>query len=155
MENGKCKTTVSPGDRFGKLCVVETKRVKGGFRARVACDCGAVFWLPASHLTSGIRRSCGCFFDDNYFGGMLSDNKVFNTNFGRISKKTPARNNTSGHTGVSQNKKTGLWHAYISVHYRHIRLGEYAKYEDAVAAREAAERKYFDPLLAQRAEMKQ
>lgn len=59
-----------------------------------------------------------------------------------FNKRMPRRN-SSGHVGVSWNKKTGMWHAYITKDYVMHSLGFFASYEDAVAAREAAEIKYF------------
>lgn len=50
--------------------------------------------------------------------------------------------NTSGHTGVWYRKDTGKWVAEIKNKYRKISLGCFKEKEDAVKAREAAERKY-------------
>jgi len=49
-------------------------------------------------------------------------------------------NNTSGVTGVSPQK--GKWIANIKVNRKQIRLGLFEKFEDAVAARKAAEKEY-------------
>lgn len=51
--------------------------------------------------------------------------------------------NTSGKTGVSLNKNTGRWEAYITVQRKTVKLGLHDNFEDAVAAREAAELKYY------------
>lgn len=50
-------------------------------------------------------------------------------------------NNTSGVTGVY--KHQDKWCAHIKVDWKNIFLGIYDKYDDAVAARKAAEEKYF------------
>lgn len=51
--------------------------------------------------------------------------------------------NTSGRTGVSLDKISGKWEAYITVNYKTIRLGKFGSFADAVAARREAELKYY------------
>lgn len=53
------------------------------------------------------------------------------------------KNNTSGVTGVSWNRKSGKWHSYIEINYKRINLGNFDNFEDAVNARKEAEEKYF------------
>jgi hypothetical protein len=55
--------------------------------------------------------------------------------------------NTSGFKGVSYKKSLNKWQVNISVNKKDIYLGVYANIEDAVAARNAAEDKYFKPIL--------
>lgn len=52
-------------------------------------------------------------------------------------------NNTSGKSGVSWYNQSQKWSAEIHVNSEHIRLGMFINFEDAVAAREAAELKYY------------
>lgn len=52
-------------------------------------------------------------------------------------------NNTSGKSGVSFYTNQGMWSAEIHVQNKHIRLGMFAKFEDAVKSREEAELKYY------------
>lgn len=59
-----------------------------------------------------------------------------------FNKRKP-RCNTSGHVGVSRNKKDGKWIAYISKDYIFHYLGRFDSYEEAVIARKNAEIKYF------------
>lgn len=49
------------------------------------------------------------------------------------------RNNTSGRKGVSFYKKTGKWRAFINDHGHKV-LGYFSTFEEAVAAREEAEK---------------
>lgn len=56
-------------------------------------------------------------------------------------------NNTSGVTGVSWDKTHSLWVAYIQINRKFNRLGYFKNKEDAVAARKAAEEKYYEPKL--------
>lgn len=50
--------------------------------------------------------------------------------------------NSSGKTGVSFNKDSQKWYAYITVNYKTKFLGYFKNKEDAVAARVKAEKKY-------------
>lgn len=52
-------------------------------------------------------------------------------------------NNTSGHIGVSQDSSNGKYKAYIGIYGKYISLGDYSDYNEAVAARENGEKKYF------------
>ena len=52
------------------------------------------------------------------------------------------KNNTSGHTGVTWEKRLSRWKASITVNGKYISLKTYANIEDAIAARQAAEIKY-------------
>ena len=52
-------------------------------------------------------------------------------------------NNTSGKTGVSFYSSQQMWSAEIHCNGKHIRLGMFSNFEDAVKAREAAEIKYY------------
>lgn len=53
------------------------------------------------------------------------------------------RNNSSGVTGVTWDKKNNNWRAYIRFNWKLIHLGSFINKEDAIAARKAAEEKYF------------
>lgn len=56
--------------------------------------------------------------------------------------KSPMKNNTSGHVGVSWDSARGLWEASIGVEGKKVYLGRHAFYQDAVTARLKAEIKY-------------
>lgn len=53
------------------------------------------------------------------------------------------RSHTSDHRGVSWRKGRGKWHARIHVNKKVVILGDFDRIEDAVAARQQAERKYY------------
>lgn len=59
--------------------------------------------------------------------------------------QSPSRANTSGHRGVGYFKPAKLWRAYIThkSQPQRIELGYFKTKEEAVAARKAAEEKYF------------
>lgn len=52
-------------------------------------------------------------------------------------------NNTSGRTGVSWYSHAGVWSSEIHVDGKHLRLGTFSRFEDAVRAREKAELEYY------------
>jgi len=52
-------------------------------------------------------------------------------------------NNTSGHTGVSYNKKDNKWISRIQINNKRIVLGSFDNIEDAIRIRENAENEYF------------
>lgn len=54
-----------------------------------------------------------------------------------------AENNASGVKGVSWTGRERRWRAYIKIDGRQIDLGYYKSFDDAVAARKAAEERYF------------
>lgn len=51
-------------------------------------------------------------------------------------------NNTSGHKGVSLIKKTGKYRAYIKINGKQIHLGHFDTIQEAIEAREKAEKLY-------------
>lgn len=51
-------------------------------------------------------------------------------------------NNTSGRRGVTK-ARDGKWVAFIGVNYKHIYLGRFKKFDDAVCARDCAEKRYY------------
>lgn len=58
------KIQVTPGQRFGRLIVLEETRYNEGTRTtrglRVACDCGSVVELRLHVVVRGDAESCGC-----------------------------------------------------------------------------------------------
>ena len=59
------------------------------------------------------------------------------------SNQVVQKNNKTGVTGVHWDNKRELWIAQIMLDYKHIPLGSFVEFEDAVAARKSAEDKYF------------
>ncbi len=143
-------------DRFGKLTVI-------GFDGKYAicqCECGNTKNIRKTSLTSKKcpTKSCGCIQKQaayNIGSKTIADNSrkqierniAYHTNFQVITQDKPPVNNTSGVKGVSWNKEKEAWDAYINIHGKRIRLGRYARFEDAVKARKRAEEEYFQPLI--------
>ncbi len=85
-------------------------------RGRVCWDCekdGKLFTLPSEEIARRYRQAAA-----------------------RPEKRPLAANNTSGHTGVSYEKRSGKWRAYIICKGKFHDLGSYENKQDAVAARE-------------------
>lgn len=57
--------------------------------------------------------------------------------------KRKTKRNTSGHVGISWNKKDQRWIAYITKDYQLHTLGSFRNIEDAIEARERAETEFF------------
>ncbi len=76
-----------------------------------------------------------------------SDNRI--ANLRDVSTKQNMQNagkyssNTSGHPGVSWDKRYSKWRAYIAHNYKLIHLGYFTDIEEALAARKAAEKLYW------------
>lgn len=144
------------GDKFGKLTVINFD----GRYAVCKCECGNTKSIRKTSLTikKCPTRSCGCIQKQvaHNIGNktiaknskkQIERNMAYNTNFQVITQNKPPANNTSGVKGVSWNKQKEAWDAYIGIHGKRIRLGRYAKFEDAAKARKRAEEEYYQPLI--------
>ena len=82
----------------------------------------------------------------DHINGVKHDNRAVNLR--SVSHDTNMRNqkkhntNTSGHTGVSWEKRSGKWLAYIYHDKKRHHLGYFLKLDDAVSARKMAEHKF-------------
>ena len=75
-----------------------------------------------------------------------TDNRISNlrvvTNQGNGKNRSLQKNNTSGFTGVQWIKSSGKWDARITVDGVQKFLGSFVKKQDAITARQAANKKY-------------
>lgn len=149
------------GRTFGRLTVLGPGTRKGYVLCQ--CVCGKQKEIRQTSLTKQKEptRSCGCIQRQavSKIGSqdiaqnarkLRTDNLTFNTNFSSIETNRPFRNNTSGVKGVSWNGKRQRWEAYISIHGKRVFRGRYSQFEDAVAARKAAEQIYHAPVIRER-----
>lgn len=60
-----------------------------------------------------------------------------------VKNRVRSSNNTSGKVGVSWNKNSKKWYAYIGIDNKQIPLGYYTDIQDAIDARVSAEKRYF------------
>lgn len=83
----------------------------------------------------------------DHINGNPSDNRLCNlreaTNLQNGKNCKLKKSNSSGFAGISFEKFTNKWKAYIKVNYKNISLGRYLSIEDAVLVRKQAEEKYF------------
>lgn len=76
------------------------------------------------------------------FDNRKSKLRIVNKSQNAMNSITPS-NNTSGIKGVSFNKSSKKWIAYIKLNQKNINLGSYVKFEDAVNARKKCRKQIF------------
>ena len=81
--------------------------------------------------------------DLDHINRKTDDNRISNLRVVSRSKNklnhdgyAKAKNNTSGHTGVSWNKGTGKWHSYVNRYGKRKYIGLFDDKQDAIRARE-------------------
>lgn len=145
------------GRRFGHLLVIGRARLNAksntnGWLCR--CDCGKEKVYLTSNLLRGDVTSCGCEAPKaaatrsrkegrNVFG-FYDGTSITAIKPGR----GPNKNSSSGYRGVCFNKWSNRWVSQICFRRKIIFLGAFADVNDAIAARKAAEEKYFAPVIA-------
>ena len=145
------------GKWVGRLTVLGRDEAREGYWV-CECDCGNRKSIRGTSLMKGVTLSCGCIQREiasntgtktvaENARKQIARNVAYGTNFQVIENRNPAKNNTSGHKGVSWDKSRGMWSAYIQVRGTKIHLGRFYEYDDAVKARELAEEEYFEPLI--------
>jgi hypothetical protein len=135
----KTRHTIEPGQRF-EHCTALRPISDTIWLCR--CECGNEFAAAKKDLCTGHVTSCGCIQDETHKN--IHEDLIDGTKISRL--KLPARS-ASGHKGVYLVKKTGEWRASITFKKQYICLGTYDRIADAVAARRAAEEKYFAPTI--------
>lgn len=134
------------GQKFGRLTVLEFSHIgerKNSFW-KCKCDCGNIHVISNKDLKNGVI-SCGCYRKEANIK-RIETHYILSTYVPALTQKV-AKNNTSGHKGVSWEKSTSMWVVSIGYQNRIIRIGRFSKLEDAIKAREAAEIKYFYPII--------
>lgn len=140
---------------FGRLTAKRRdgdKRRNGSAVWICECKCGKTIPVPARDLVDGNTRSCGCLLST--FARSLKDyneeHHYVDGAFVPLLTQKVQDNNKTGHRGVSIRKgKNGdaRYVANITVKNKRHYLGIFDRLEDAVAARDAAEEKYYKPFL--------
>lgn len=144
------------GQRFGRLLVIAPvvldQPLSNGQRTiwRCRCDCGNTVDLSRKTLLSGKVHSCGCLLKDASAARVSATvGHVDGTTLSAIRPERQAnKNSKSGVKGVHWSTSGHCWIARIGVQGRSIFLGRFDDLAKATAARKAAEKKYFGPLIA-------
>ncbi len=124
------------------------------------CECGRVKSIRKSRVTAKVKPtlSCGCLHKEvakrngqvviaQNSKRSIEQNLKYHTNLQVIRNDKPPKHNTSGVKGVTWDKDTRKWYAYITLHRKRISLGRFKDFEEAVRVRKAAEDEYFRPIL--------
>lgn len=143
------------GQRFGLLTVIELSDqygTRGKRKLRLwkcQCDCGEIIYKHADSLKNGKRHSC-----KNCAGTFLAENArscagyIQGTQLSRLRSSKPRSDNISGVRGVVWDKKLRKWRARLIFKGTNYSFGSYTRQEDAIAARQKAEEKYYAPMLS-------
>lgn len=133
------------GKRFGRLLVVsQGEMYRGGTSWNCQCDCGnSKTNVPRGRLTSKQISSCGCLYKEMPH---LKKYLVEDTRLTALQGKATKASKT-GVCGVVLNTQGKKYCAQIRVKGNYHYLGSFENFADAVAARKAAEEKYFAPIL--------
>lgn len=127
------------GSRFGQLTVIEYAGKRAGMhRWKCRCDCGNETIVGQTLLQSGKTKTCGCLQATIYIDNLKLCEGTSVTVLEAV-KRRRLSSNSSGYTGVYQNKKNGKWVAQITFKRKTYYLGSYEKLEDAVKARQRGE----------------
>lgn len=142
------------GKVFGRLTVLgrSDKRNSRGARTtpmwECRCECGNITYKATDTLTNpeeSMCQSCQSLYAAE--NARKSAGFVGGTQISRIRNMEPTAANSSGCRGVYYEKKTNKYRARLKFKGKIMNFGTYSKFEDAVAARKAAEAEYFGTFL--------
>lgn len=149
------------GKVFGRLTVIgrSEKRNPRGKRTtpmwECRCECGNITYKATDTLTNPDESMCqecqGIYAAET---ARKSAGFIGGTQITKLRNMEPTAANSSGCHGVYLEKKTGKWRARLKFKGKIMNFGSYAKFEDAVAARKAAEEEYFGAFLEEIAHSK-
>lgn len=144
------------GKRFGRLTVLEKtdEKIRHGSTWsplwKCRCDCGNIVLMRLDSLTSGNIQSCGCMEQEGKIekmrqaAGFISGTQI--SRIRRILEHNAAVPDEEM-IGVSYDRKSRKWRATLTFQGVRHRLGSYDTPREAAAARKAAEREWFEPML--------
>ena len=135
------------GQRFGNLTVLERadyNNRSNAYRWKCICDCGTIVYRTAKSLqySSEAGRIAACSKCSKHIKGYVEG-----TFIPRIKSETIQRNNTSGVRGVHYDKSSGMWRAEIRFQKKHITLGRFRNFDEAVAMRKRTEEQLWGRFL--------
>lgn len=142
------------GKVFGRLTVLgrSDKRNSRGARTtpmwECRCECGNITYKATDTLTNPEESMCQeCHNRLAPQKARESAGFVGGTQITKIINMKPTAANTTGVRGVSYDKRSGRYRARLKFRGKLLNFGSFTKFEDAVAARKAAELEYFGAFL--------
>ena len=127
------------GKRFSKLLVIAyAGKADGQHLWRCRCDCGNETVVRQTYLQSGKTKSCGCLQKRQILQNLKLCGGTSVTLL-EAERNRLLRSNTSGVTGVYQNRRTQKWCAQITFQRKTYYLGSFEQKSDAVNARRQGE----------------
>lgn len=143
---GCLKNKSKAGTRQGHLLLLEMyKGDDGRQRYKALCDCGRYVTIRADIPTQSCGK-CGAFAEDRAQALRKSGEFVDGTQLSKLTS-TPTAANKSGVVGVNWDKARGKWQASIRFKGRKYNLGRFEHIQDAIDARENAEKELFGEFL--------
>ena len=142
------------GKRFGRLVVIGRADQRGSRGKRTVplwecrCDCGNITYKATDVLTNPSINMCSeC--ADKYTTDQMRENLRFfeGTQIGKLTVDIQASNNAAGVRGVYYDKKYNKYRVRIKVKYKLLNIGSYSTLEDAIKAREEAQKVYYGTIL--------
>lgn len=139
---------------FGKLYVLGLSG-KRGSRGSISrplwecrCECGAITYKHADVLKNDEVSMCAaCAAKYASAKARQAAGYVGGTQVTKIRKMSPTAANNSGVRGVTYEESSQRWRARLCFKGKDMSFGSFERFEDAVAARKAAEREYFGAFL--------
>lgn len=143
---------------FDRLKVIEfAGHDKNGYRLwRCQCSCGNEKIVRTSQLTCGYTRSCGCLKHELDVAKLKVAGKRTYVNaqkayiggsHSRIKNPNPNKNSKTGVRGVFLDTRSKKYIASLNFKGKNVFRKMFDNLPDAIAARKAAEIKYFAPLI--------
>lgn len=142
------------GQVFGQLTVLRRSEKRGHRGARTTplwecrCICGNITYRATDSLKREGNRMCeACRAAFATQKARQSAGYVGGTQLSKIVDARVSAANSSGVRGVQYDKRAKKFRARLKFQGRLMNFGSYEKFEDAVAARKAAELEYYGTFL--------
>lgn len=115
------------------------------------CKCGGSIYTTGHSLKRNSTRSCGCIARKTRLSNTHENRTCCKdgTNIGNLINPTLKKNNTSGYNGISVKhyKTCTRYIAQIMFRRKNYYLGSFCSLEEALEAREKAEKLMFEPII--------
>ena len=155
MANCGCRKSPDlTGQVFGKLTVLGRSQKRGARGKRTTpmwecrCECGAITHKATDTLKNPDQSMCKACADQRHAKAARDcAGFVDGTQLTKIRDMKPTAANTSGCRGVYYDRRTNRYRARLTFQGRILSFGSYARFEDAVKARQRAEEEIFGKFL--------